>query len=307
MKRKYFLGIVFAFVIIFFCGCTTDEDSAKQAYKEKDYQKVVSLLKDKKDKTKESNEILLLSTAHVALKEKKYDEALKIVESVEGDESKKIAQQCNYNLFKIELNPAVKNNDHESTVNIYTKYQGALNDENKTKITNDLIDSFNSKATANNLDSLLYLDNVASQFKSTKEFKDTKLTEALDKLIADNAESKMKLFLISTIWIRQDDTGLNGTKLKVQFNYDDGFASIEEATEFGKSVGFSNGDVKWRSIQFIDSQTFRYEDLSKGGSGNTYHEGISTINYEKKMITLHVTGNLNTQGDDQILVSVPTE
>lgn len=307
MKRKYFLGIVFAFVIIFFCGCTTDEDSAKQAYKEKDYQKVVSLLKDKKDKTKESNEIFLLSTAHVALKEKRYDYALKIAGSVEGDESEKIAQQCNYNLIKSELDAAIKNNDHESTFITYAKSQETLDDENRKIITAGLVDSFDDKASENNLDSIFYLEDVASQLRSSEDFKESELAAALDKTIANSAESKQKIFLISNIWLRQDDTNMSGTKIKIQFNNNDGFATIEETTAVGQEAGFGQGDIKWKNIQFVDSNTFRYEELAKGEAQTYYFEGIAKVDYFEKRINNHISSSQNTNGINQIYVAVSSE
>lgn len=307
MKSKLLVSVVLGAMLVGFSGCANNEESAKKAYEEKNYNEAVKLLDQEEEKSKEAAEVYSLSKAQLAVKEESYSDALKFIEDLDSDQAKELAQKCHYNIALNELSNKVANNNVQETYESFTEAQEVLSEANQAKLNETMSELLQDKVTEQNLDSFYYAEGLASILRENGSANSNWLADSLEKDLDENAETKMKLFLMSTMWVRNDDTDLSGTKLKIQFNDSDGFATIEESTDFGKSYGYEKGDIKWKNIQFVDPNTFRYEELGKGQGQTIYFEGIGQIDYSEKKINNHISSDLNTTGRDQILVPVQAE
>lgn len=300
MKRKLLMRVVLAVLLVGFSGCTNNEESAKKAYEDKNYNEAVKLLDQEEEKSKEAAEMYALSKAQLAIKDEAYSKALEFLEPLKGDQADELSQQCQYAITIAELSNKVVNNNAQETYDSFVKAQEVLNESNQAKLNDTMSELLHDKISEQNLDSIYYGEGLAALLKENDHPNSQRLLDSVEKSLEENAETKMKLFLMSTNWIRQDGTNLEGTILKVQFSDDEGFATIEET--IANQYGFVAGDIKWKNIKFISENKFRHEELSKG-SAVRYREAIGTINYGEKSINVHITADSEDNGIDQVLVA----
>ena len=125
------------------------------------------------------------------------------------------------------------------------------------------------------------------------------LAAAINQKLQENAENKLRAFL-NRSWVRRDGTWADGLRITVHFSNGNNFATVDEDLEY-----FARDDIKWREIQFVDANTFRFEDLAKSEFASSYSEAIGRINFEENKIEVSVTtaGEVDDfLGSNQILV-----
>lgn len=331
------IGWVFLIALtLFVTGCTNQEEKAQKAFDEKNYSEVVSLLKDEEKPTataeklyassqaqlayekydyetvvqlleenegdSSSDDILLISKAQLAVEKEAYQEALDHIQEIDNDELEELRQTCHYELAVAALTKGIEERNAEEIQKQLTAAQKTLVEERALQLTETLQTSLDPTFTELDIDNFYFAEQTLALLQKDKE-QNTELVEYLQTKLDENSETKMKAFL-NQAWMRQDDTNISGSKIKVQFTNESGIALITEVVETTESY-FEIKDIKWKDIQYIDAEHFTFEDLAKSNSRSYYAPAVGTINYSEKKINVHVSAEANALGTDQVWGLVP--
>ncbi|GGC83336.1 hypothetical protein [Enterococcus wangshanyuanii] len=331
MKKRVVKTIVIVVLLAVVSGCTNKEEKAKTAYKEGDYQEVVTLLGENKEKSEQSERIYLfskaqlafekkhyqkvvdlladkklddkvkdvyqLSNAQVNLKKKDYRAAVDSLEGIETKEAEAIKQISYYELYLPEISTRLMNNDADETYEQLQAAQNILNEEKMEKLTKVIEERINEKVKESDINNFYSLEKLATLLDKEEKNSLKKLAEFIGKTLSANEKNKFEAFL-NRVWVRQDDT-FKGLKLAIQISQENSFATILETSP--EAPEFKVNDIKWRNIQYINSTTFRFEDLS---TNKNYAEAVGMIDYSGETIEVHVTAQANAIGTSQLLVPV---
>ncbi|MGG5340470.1 hypothetical protein [Enterococcus sp. AZ192] len=327
--RKSFVIIIVLFAVL--SDCTSKEEKAESAYKEGNYQEVVTLLEENKEKSEQSESIYLfskaqlafekehyqevvdlladkkldnkvkdayqISSAQVNLKKKKYKAAVDSLQGSETKEAEEIRQISYYELHLPEISTRLMNNDADGTYEQLLAAQNVLNEENMDKLNKVIEEQINDKVKESDINDFYSLEKLATLLNKEEKNSLKKLSDFIGETLSANEKNKFDAFM-NRVWVREDDS-LKGLKLAIQISQENSFATILETAP--EAPEFKVNDIKWSNIQYINSTTFRFEDLS---TSKNYSEAVGTIDYFGESIEVHVTAQANAIGTSQLLVPV---
>lgn len=189
------------------------------------------------------------------------------------------------------------NNDADGTYEQLLAAQNVLNEENMDKLNKVIEEQINDKVKESDINDFYSLEKLATLLNKEEKNSLKKLSDFIGETLSANEKNKFDAFM-NRVWVREDDS-LKGLKLAIQISQENSFATILETAP--EAPEFKVNDIKWSNIQYINSTTFRFEDLS---TSKNYSEAVGTIDYFGESIEVHVTAQANAIGTSQLLVPV---
>ena len=251
---------------------------ATEAYEEKNYTEVVSLLEDFDGQTEETQTMLDISKGMVAYEEGNYQEALDILKDKELQEDQKtVLDECAVNVYKSLIDNAVGGKPKEFTSRINEYISSGFRSE---EVDSHIAALFEDKYTSKEYDDFIFADKVI------KKIENKDLKTIIQELKSNHEKDRVIAFLNGD-WVRKDGTNLSGTCISVSADNDGFTGIIKSVNGKGKDLGFAENDVKWKEGNIVDKKHITFDDLIELASNSEYGTSSGTINFKYYQINTH--------------------
>ena len=286
---------IMAICIMVLAGCGNDDRRAMSYFEEENYQEVVALLEGNEDKSEEIEEIYLISRAHLAFENEDYREVIDLLADVENEQVEEIRQISHYQVAVEDISQRISENDADGMHEYYLIALDILDSEHQEALNAALLEEISPRLTELEIENFFAIETFSDLLSADSNETSEALAAYIDDLLEESEEYKLRAFLNRT-WVRQDGGHADGLAIAVNFRDANNFATVVEPVGY-----FQIDDIKWREIQFVDANTFRFEDLARSDIISSYAEAIGRVNFDEFTIEVSVTA-ANAIGTSQILV-----
>ena len=235
-----------------------------------------------------------------------YSEVLTLLEGEDNEKSVELYDSANIKIFEKAINEALKNEDVKLLSETVIKLNELYADSEKiTDVENKLITEVENLLNEScEYKSFIFIENLCSELEKSK-CKGSTLPK-IKTILSKHDTDKLRAALTGT-WIRRDDTPLSGCKIDIAFSENSGKAVLTYAAP--NPYGFEDGDIKWINIELYNAENFYFEDLGKTTDYTIlgYFPSNANIDYTNMTISVHIVGDSNATGGDQIWVKEDVE
>ena len=304
MKKTTLMMLVIMLMILTLTGCKSTAEKAKEAFDEKDYEKVVKVLSKgteddaelerylkvananlafeaeeyssvveildgKTDEDPELEKMLSISQANISYGNEEYDKVVNYLYAYEEERAKSIYTES-LEQYKMQL---LESKDVEKLVDLYNK---------DNSIGNDVFDVIKTKCDELEFEEFVFMDKLIGQLPEGD------LLTHLKAYSEEHIDKRIKSFLIGE-WEWEADLEKR-TRVKVIEHKDDLLCTVTQVSDQEAEYQIMLNDIYWRDFEYIDDKTYTCINLTKTRDGLVVDvTAYCVLDYENQKINIHLT------------------